>query len=460
MIKTVKNRIAFVCQQCGATSAKWVGKCSDCGSWNSFVEESVEERARVRRVAHVNDPVLLSDVVSSDEERISVSVGELDRVLGGGLVKGSVVLIGGDPGIGKSTVCLQMSRGLASTGKKVLYISGEESVRQMKLRADRLGLKNDKNLYIANTTDLDAIIQFIKKFVPDVVIVDSIQVVYSSSLPSSAGSVGRVRECANILTQLAKSTGISLFLIGHVTKDGTLAGPRVLEHIVDTVLYFEGERFSQYRLLRAFKNRFGSTNEIGVFSMDSRGLREVSNPSEIFLTRSTSNESGRVVVPVIEGSRPILVEIQALCARSGSGILRRRAHGIDSNRVSLLSAVLEKRLSVKLFDKDIFVNVVGGVKIVDPAVDLAVCLAIASSALNRGIQSDTVVIGEVGLASEVRGVSQMDKRLNEVKRLGFKRCVIAESDKVSARNLEATGLEICAVHDLKGAFRSLWGEPR
>jgi DNA repair protein RadA/Sms len=362
-------------------------------------------------------------------------------------------LIGGDPGIGKSTISLQLGHHLAGHKKKILYVSGEESVQQTKLRADRLGAQASDNLYIVSTTDVEAIIGFIKKFHPDLVVIDSIQVVTVPTLSSSAGSVSQVRECASVLTQVAKKTGISVFLIGHVTKEGTLAGPRVLEHIVDTVLYFEGERFSNYRILRAFKNRFGSTNEVGVFEMGPKGLMEVKNPSEIFLAERPQGASGTAVVPVLEGSRPILVEIQALVTKASFGVTRRKAQGLDYNRLSLLAAVLEKRMDLKLFDKDIFVNVVGGMKIDDPAVDMAVCLAVGSSLADKAVPPDMVVLGEVGLASEVRSVTNIALRVNEARKLGFKRCLLPKANFASCQDgAKGAAMEFIAVADLKTAF--------
>lgn len=455
MVRAARAKTAFVCQHCGFSSARWIGKCPDCSSWNSLVEEEVSLKPRPASLNPSHEPVLLHRIEARQEERMKVGLVELDRVLGGGIVKGSVVLIGGDPGIGKSTISLQLCHQLAQANKKILYVSGEESVRQTKLRADRLGADSTDGLYIVNATDLDAIIAYIKKFLPDLVVIDSVQVIYTSVLSSSAGSVSQVRECANILTQLAKQSGISIFLIGHVTKEGTLAGPRVLEHIVDTVLYFEGERFSSYRILRANKNRFGSTNEIGVFEMSEKGLCEVRNPSEIFLAERPKGASGSVVVPVIEGSRPILVEIQALVASANFGMTRRKAQGFDYNRLSLLAAVLEKRLSLKLFDKDIFVNVVGGIKIEDPAVDLGVCLAIASSIHDKVISFDTVAVGEIGLASEVRSVTNIHLRVNEARKLGFKRCILPQSNYQACKTLGEGDMELVAVEDLKGALSGL-----
>jgi len=419
------------------------------------VEEEVvpADRRAAAGAVSAAAPVLLRDVVAEERARLKVGIGELDRVLGGGIVPGSVTLIGGDPGIGKSTISLQLCHALAQQDKKILYVSGEESVQQTKLRAVRLGAGAGEHFYIVNALDIEQILAAIRKFMPDCVVIDSIQVVYHASLSASAGSVNQVRECAALLTQLAKQTGISVFLIGHVTKEGTLAGPRVLEHIVDTVLYFEGERFSHYRILRAFKNRFGSTNEVGVFEMAERGLLEVANPSEIFLSERPQGATGTTVVPVLEGSRPILVEIQALVTQASFGVTRRRAQGIDYNRLSLLSAVLEKKLRLKLFDKDIFVNVVGGMKTDDPAVDLAVCVAISSSLYDRPVPMDTVVLGEVGLAAEVRSVAHLDQRLNEAKKLGFKRFLLPRSNSTPAGKAPAGA---AAVADVPAALRALW----
>ncbi|MFH1691228.1 MAG: DNA repair protein RadA [Candidatus Omnitrophota bacterium] len=457
MARAAKSKTAFVCQSCGFGSAKWLGKCPDCESWNSFVEEEICNKPHGANSSFLQEPVLLHSVKTSHQERITVDIAELDRVLGGGVVPGSVVLIGGDPGIGKSTISLQLCRQLAKKGKKILYVSGEESVQQTKLRADRLGTGSQDQLYIVNATDIDAVIEFIKKFLPDVVIIDSIQVVYTSALSSSAGSVGQVRQCASVLTQLAKATGIAIFLIGHVTKEGTLAGPRVLEHIVDTVLYFEGERFSGHRILRAFKNRFGSTNEIGVFEMSQNGLAQVLNPSEIFLAERPKEVSGSVVVPILEGTRPILVEIQALVTKASFGVTRRKSQGIDYNRLSLLAAVLEKRLSLKLFDRDIFVNVVGGIKVDDPALDLAICLAIGSSYFDKIIPFDMVAVGEVGLSSEVRSVTNVISRTVEAAKLGFKRCVLPQSNhKVCQQEPRLKQIGLVSVDDLKSAFDYLW----
>jgi len=427
----MKTKTIFSCQNCGMQSPKWLGKCPDCNSWNSLVEEDYSEpsgKTKERISLYKSDPVLLRDVQVKETGRLKTNISELDRVLGGGIVLGSVVLIGGDPGIGKSTISLQFSNKLSGQGRTVLYVSGEESVAQTKLRAERLGKGGEGNLYIVNQTDLSLIVEYIKKIKPDIVVIDSIQVIFDPAISSSAGSVTQVREAAGMLTQLAKSTGIAIFIIGHVTKEGAIAGPRVLEHIVDTVLYFEGDRFSIYRILRAVKNRFGSTNEIGVFEMSSSGLKEVSNPSEIFLSEKPKDVSGSVVASVLEGTRPLLVEIQALVSKTGFGYASRRAQGFDFNRLNLLIAVLEKRLGLHLESEDVFVNVAGGIKVEDPAADLAVALAISSAFSGCLIMPDTVVLGEVGLAGEIRSVSQVALRINEAQRLGFKRCILPKNN--------------------------------
>jgi DNA repair protein RadA/Sms len=382
-------------------------------------------KPKERAALYKDEPVLLRDVETKDTDRIKTGLAELDRVLGAGIVTGSVVLVGGDPGIGKSTISLQISNQLSAEGHRVLYVSGEESVSQTKLRASRLGQqKENGHLYIVNQTDLSLIVEYIKKLKPELVIIDSIQVIFEPSISSSPGSVSQVRECSGILTQIAKTTATSIFIIGHVTKEGTIAGPRVLEHIVDTVLYFEGDRFSTYRILRAVKNRFGSTNEIGVFEMSSSGLKEVENPSQIFLAERPKDVSGSVVTSVVEGSRPLLVEIQALVSRSSFGYARRRAEGFDYNRLSLLVAVLEKRIGLALEAEDIFVNVAGGIKVEDPAADLAVAMAINSAFREKVVLADTMVLGEIGLAGEIRSISQVALRINEAQKLGFKRCIL------------------------------------
>jgi DNA repair protein RadA/Sms len=451
----MKTKTIFTCQKCGYQSPKWLGRCPDCNHWNSFVEEDYSAPAtktKERTALYKDEPVLLKDVEVEEEYRLKTEIGELDRVLGGGIVQGSVVLIGGDPGIGKSTLALQVSNQLSQQGLTVLYISGEESVAQTKLRAQRLGKAlKEANPYIVNQTDLSLILEYIKKIKPQVAVIDSIQVIFEPTISSSPGSVSQVRECAGILTQLAKTADISMLIIGHVTKEGTIAGPRVLEHVVDTVLYFEGDRFAIHRILRAVKNRFGSTNEIGVFQMTSAGLIEVKNPSEIFLSERPKDVSGSVVVSTLEGSRPLLVEIQALVSKSSFGYARRRTQGFDYNRLALLVAVLEKRIGLHLEAEDIFVNVAGGIKVEDPAADLGVTVAITSAFREQLVMPDSVVLGEVGLAGEMRSISQALLRINEAEKLGFKHCVLPRNNY---KNLEYKkgNLELIPVSSLKEAL--------
>lgn len=455
----MKPKTVFTCQNCGYQSAKWLGKCPDCGNWNSMVEEDYSApgaesaASRIDVPAYKDGPVLLKEVSGKKENRFPTGIAEMDRVLGGGIVEGSVVLIGGDPGIGKSTISLQISYALASCGKTVLYVSAEESVEQTKLRASRLkeSGRDPGSLYIVNQTDLSQILGYIKKIKPQAVIIDSIQVIFDPDVGSCAGSVSQVRECAGALTQLAKTTGVAVFIIGHVTKEGTLAGPRVLEHIVDTVLYFEGDRFLSHRILRAVKNRFGSTNEIGVFQMSGAGLEQVRNPSEIFLSQRPKEAAGSVVVPVLEGSRPLLVEIQALVAKANFGYASRRAEGFDYNRLNLLIAVLEKRIGLHLGSEDIFVNVAGGIKIEDPAADLAVATAAASAFRGQPVLAECVVLGEVGLAGEIRSVTQAAMRLSEARNLGFKRCVLPANNKDPLPRGKGS-IEIIPVSTLKEAL--------
>ena len=451
----MKVKTVFSCQNCGYQSPKWIGRCPDCNSWNTFVEEDYAapqaNKSKERVALYRDEPVLLKDVLIKEDSRLKTGILELDRVLGGGIVSGSVVLVGGDPGIGKSTISLQVSNQLTRQGVTVLYVSGEESVAQTKLRAKRLGSPDSGSLYIVNQTDLSLIIEYIQKIKPEVVIIDSIQVIFEPSISSSPGSVSQVRECAGILTQLAKTRGMTIFIIGHVTKEGTIAGPRVLEHIVDTVLYFEGDRFSLYRILRAVKNRFGSTNEIGVFEMGAGGLAEVKNPSKIFLSERPKDVSGSVVVSILEGTRPLLVEIQSLSSKSNFGYARHRAQGFDFNRLNLLVAVLEKRIGFHLETEDIFVNVAGGIKIEDPAADLAVATAVASAFQEQLVMPETVVIGEVGLAGEIRSISQVSLRINEAEKLGFKHCVLPRNNH---KNLDYKKgpIELIPVSTLKEAL--------
>ncbi|MFH1621503.1 MAG: DNA repair protein RadA [Candidatus Omnitrophota bacterium] len=451
-----KTKTIFVCQDCGTQSPKWLGKCPDCDSWSSFVEEGIlPEKSRFEVSASQQPPALLKNIDMENEMRLSTGINELNRVLGGGVVIGSMVLIGGDPGIGKSTLSLQMSSNL-SKKVRVLYVSGEESNRQTKMRANRLYSDLNENFFIVNLTNLDGIFEAIKKVEAKIVIIDSIQVIYSEQIVSSPGSVSQVRECANILMKFAKQNGISIFMIGHVTKEGAIAGPRVLEHIVDTVLYFEGDRFSNYRILRAVKNRFGSTNEIGIFEMSGKGLIEVTNPSEYFLSERTNNISGSVICATMEGTRPLLIEIQALVCKAGFGLVRRKAQGIDSNRLNLLVAVLEKRVGLRLEDKDIFVNVVGGIDVNDPALDLAIMVAIASAFYDKAISKDLIILGEVGLGGEIRSITNSSLRIKEASKLGFKKIVIPEGNIKD--NKELKGIELIPFGNLKESFKFLWKE--
>ena len=458
MVKIAKSKTVYVCQECGTQSPAWSGKCSGCGSWNSLVEENTSSSlsAHSTASASTDEPVLLSDVLGESVPRLKTDNEEFNRVLGGGVVRGSVTLLGGDPGIGKSTLALQIACTLSQKGQKVFYVSGEESVAQTKMRADRLSENENSKLYIVNQVDLGVILKQLETLKPDVVVIDSIQVVYHPEVTSSPGSVSQVRECASFLTQVAKAKGIALFLIGHVTKEGMLAGPRVLEHLVDTVLYFEGERYSTYRILRTTKNRFGATNEIGVFEMTVSGLKEVRNPSEIFLSERPVNTSGSVVVPIMEGTRPFLVEIQGLVSRANFGMARQKTQGFDSNRLSLLAAVLEKKMGLSLQDKDIFLNVVGGVRVVDPAADLAVALAVASALLDKNIPQDLVVLGEVGLSAEIRSISQVVARVKEAEKLGFKRCLLPKNNlKAKDIQTQTKNFEIIPVESLKQAISHL-----
>jgi DNA repair protein RadA/Sms len=452
----MKTKACFVCQECGTQSLKWIGRCPNCNGWNSFLEETaVTSLERKGGIVFKDEPVLLNEIVLDDQKRWTTEIHELDRVLGGGIVRGSVTLIGGDPGIGKSTLSLQIGSSLSRKGHKILYVSGEESVQQTRLRAQRLGAQESDSLYIVNQVDLNAILGYIDKMAPEVVVIDSIQVLYHAEISSSPGSVSQVRECAALLTHTAKLKGISLFIIGHVTKDGMLAGPRVLEHIVDTVLYFEGERYSTYRVLRATKNRFGSTNEIGVFEMAANGLVEVTNPSEVFLSERPHDASGSVVVPIIEGTRPFLVEVQGLISRSNFGMVRQKAQGFDPNRLALLVAVMDKRLGMNVQDKDVFLNVVGGVKLMDPAADLGVVMALSSALLDKPVSFGTVIIGEVGLSSEVRSVSQVAARINEAEKLGFQRCILPKNNLKTGADFKTKMIELVGVETVKQALNAL-----
>lgn len=424
-----KSKTVFFCQECGYESAKWMGQCPACRAWNSFAEETVSAKGSKdvskNAVGPKSRPALLNEISMDEASRIPTSIRELDRVLGGGIVTGSLTLVGGDPGIGKSTLLLQVCRNLSRDNRRVLYISGEESLRQIKMRAQRIGEFTDGlKLYCeTNLTEIEAVIE---KERPEVVIIDSIQTMYNESVGAAPGSVSQVRESTGVLLRLAKGLGISIFIVGHVTKEGTVAGPRVLEHMVDTVLYFEGDRHASYRILRGVKNRFGSTNEIGVFEMRQEGLAEVKNPSEYMLSGRPEGASGSVVSCSMEGTRPILTEIQALVCHSNFGIPRRQATGTDFNRVNLLMAVLEKRLGLQIGGCDAYVNIAGGIKITEPAIDLGIVMAIISSFKNRPVPDSVLAFGEVGLSGEVRAVSMAEARVNEAKKLGFSTCILPQ----------------------------------
>ena len=445
------KKTVFFCQNCGHEESKWLGQCPMCKEWNTFVEE----RVTMAKTAAMKDrkelrAVPLSQVQTEAEERVSTHINELDRVLGGGIVPGSLILVGGDPGIGKSTLLLQVCRELARTEKKVLYISGEESLRQIKLRAQRMG-EFTEHLLLLCETNLELIRQAIERERPETVVIDSIQTMFSEEVGSAPGSVSQVREATNALMQLAKGLCITIFIVGHVTKEGTVAGPRVLEHMVDTVLYFEGDRHASYRILRGVKNRFGSTNEIGVFEMRQDGLREVKNASEFMLDGRPEHASGSVVACSMEGTRPILLEIQALVCESNLGIPRRTAAGTDYNRVNLLMAVLEKRIGYRLANYDAYVNIAGGIKINEPAVDLGIVMAIVSSYKNRPLDERTIVFGEVGLSGEVRAVSMPEQRVQEAKKLGFETCIMPAVSYDSVKNIE--GIQIIGVKNINEAIR-------
>jgi len=443
-----KARSIFVCQECGQESVKWQGRCPECNAWNSFVERTA--RPRVQAPVHaLSEPIEMTRLAGEESARLVLGIAEFDRVLGGGVVPGSLVLIGGDPGIGKSTLALQAAQRVAASGESVLYLSAEESVHQLKLRAQRLGVPGER-LFLLDESDLEEGLRCAEQLKPGLLLVDSIQTVAVSALQSSAGSVAQVRECTLLLMRWAKANDVPVVIVGHVTKDGEIAGPRLLEHIVDVVLYLEGERFSSYRLLRGVKNRFGPVSEVGVFEMESGGLRGVDNPSEIFLAERAEGAVGSVIAPAIEGTRPVLVEIQALTSPSSLAIPRRTAHGLELSRLLLLTAVLTKRVGLSLGNQDVIVNAAGGLRLQEPAIDLAAALAIASSFRDRRIGGDIVALGEVGLNGELRSCSYLDRRLAEAAKLGFRRCILPST--ALRRGRPETPLELLAARTLSEAI--------
>lgn len=451
MAKAAKT--VFVCNECGYESAKWMGKCPACNSWNTFFEQKIEKITEngIKTVKERNTPKALNSYKGEEVARTPTGFSELDRVLGGGIVKGSLILLGGEPGIGKSTLILQLCNKIHGEGK-VLYVSGEESAEQIKLRADRLGIDNDDIMFLGET-DISIINENIEELKPKLVIIDSIQTMYSDELSAAAGSVSQVREITAQIMRMCKSKGITTIIIGHVTKDGTIAGPRVLEHMVDTVLYLEGERYFSYRILRGVKNRFGSTNEIGMFEMKGEGLVEITNPSQILISEREDNPSGSAIVASIEGTRPMLIELQALTTLSVFGIPKRTANGLDYNRLAVLIAVLEKRANLNIGGQDIYVNVVSGMKLNEPSIDLGILCVCASSFKNVPIPKDTVIMGEVGLTGEVRRINMIEKRLKEAEKMGFKRCIIPENNKKYLE--EKYKMDIVGVKDIREALRVL-----
>ena len=458
-----KTATVLFCQDCGYESTKWMGQCPGCRQWNTFVQESVRTSSKgmggnvkMKASKEKQEPSSLSSIVMGEEERMHTHIQELDRVLGGGIVPGSLILVGGDPGIGKSTLLLQVCRYLSDDGRKVLYISGEESLKQIKLRAMRIGDFTDHLLLLCET-NLSSIEETITRCRPEAVVIDSIQTMYHDEVSAAPGSVSQVREATGILLRLAKDMGIPVFIVGHVTKEGTVAGPRVLEHMVDTVLYFEGDRHASYRILRGVKNRFGSTNEIGVFEMRQSGLVEVANASEFMLSGRPRNASGSVVVCSMEGTRPILLEIQALVCRTSFGIPKRQATGTDFNRVNLLMAVLEKRVGLPLSNCDAYVNIAGGIRMLEPALDLGIALAVVSSFQNKPVDERTIVFGEIGLSGEVRAVSMAEQRIAEAAKLGFTACILPKSaeETIRASGNMPDGIALQGVSSVQEAIRMM-----
>ncbi len=440
-----KVKSKYVCQNCGYETAGYLGKCPECGSWGSFVEELSKPISSVKETDAIFDtvsPMKLDEIEMNSEIRMSTNISEFDRVLGGGIVQGSLILIAGDPGIGKSTILLQTSGELSEGGKKILYISAEESASQIKLRAQRLGVKSD-NLYIYPQTNLELVKKHIEEMNPDLVIVDSIQAIYTSLIQSSAGSVSQIRECCNILMHIAKSRNVSIIIIGHVTKEGNIAGPKVLEHMVDTVIQFEGDKTKSYRILRSIKNRFGNTSEVGIFEMGEKGLCEVINPSEVFLKEYNQTQTpGSTIIVTNEGTRPLLVEIQALVGTTPYPAPRRIANGVDTGRVLQILAVLEKRIGLNLSKQDVYVNVIGGMEIKEPAADLGIALAIVTCVRDVVFDTSTAIVGEIGLSGEIRAVNNIEKRINEAQKLGFKRIIIPASNEIQE---EFKGIEVIKV---------------
>ncbi len=457
MAKTTKKSV-FFCKECGYESSKWLGQCPSCKAWDSFTEERVSQvKGHDSYILKKNTkPLKLSQVNIENQERTLTNIGELDRVLGGGIVAGSMILVGGDPGIGKSTLLLQMCRNLSEGGKSVLYVSGEESARQIKMRADRLPAFNNEML-ILSETDIEVVVSHINDIKPDVVIIDSIQTMLSTELGQAPGSVAQIREATGVFLKLAKTLPVSIFLVGHVTKEGVVAGPRVLEHMVDTVLYFENESGAAYRFLRAVKNRFGSTNEVGVFEMQGDGLHEVKNASEYMLAGRPEGEAGSVVSCSLEGTRPILVEIQALCARTSFNLPRRTATGTDFNRLNLLLAVIEKRIGIYVGELDVYINIAGGLRITEPAMDLAIIGAIISSCKDKEVDKKTIMFGEVGLVGEIRAVNMAEKRVSEAAKLGFSLCIMPQVniDSLMLEKSELKDMKLVGISNVKELFRLL-----
>lgn len=457
-----KIKTKYVCQECGYENSKWLGKCPECSKWNTFVEEIEDKRSKSNKEVFVIDksssrPLNINSIETIKEQRFSTCINELDRVLGGGVVKGSLVLVGGDPGIGKSTLLIQVASNVANSGKKVLYISGEESASQIKMRAQRLGIQSD-NLYIFAENNLSIIEAHLEGVNPDLIIVDSIQTVFSPEITSAPGTVSQIKEGTSRFMKISKKMGISTFVVGHVTKEGSLAGPKVLEHMVDTVLYFEGERFNTYRLIRAVKNRFGSTNELGVFEMRELGLVELENPSKILIAEKPKDVAGSVIISTVEGTRPMLLELQALVSPTSFGIPKRTATGVDYNRVSLLMAVLEKRVGMQIQNQDVYINVVGGLKVNEPSIDLGIIMSIASSFRNIPIDGNVAITGEVGLTGEIRAVSFIEKRIAECKKLGFTKMVIPKSNYEAVKDIK--DIEICPVDSVRQAINIVLGGNR